>query len=123
MTHANFQHLLSLAAVTTGSSLTEGERKKPVIVQWDPERSPALKVMPYRSIQIGIKSEIVKQWAVEWIESIEDVTEKALLLRDAILRNPEVAVEELVSQELVPVERNYEVPAELRSILRMDEDS
>jgi hypothetical protein len=79
MTHQNFQQLISLATVTEGgSALSEAEKAKPVRVQWDPERGPKLEVLPYRSIQIGIGEALSQKWVEEWIESIEDVTEKAL---------------------------------------------
>jgi hypothetical protein len=50
MTHQDFQNLLSQAAVTHGSALTNEEKERPVRVQWDPERGPGLEVLPYRSI-------------------------------------------------------------------------
>lgn len=56
--HEHFRHILSRAAITSGhhGPLPASERKKPVRVQWDPERTPSLGVLPYRSIQIGIGS-------------------------------------------------------------------
>ncbi|KAF7507929.1 hypothetical protein GJ744_009963 [Endocarpon pusillum] len=56
--HENFRYILSCAAITSGhhGPLPASERKKPVRVQWDPERTASLGVLPYRSIQIGIGS-------------------------------------------------------------------
>jgi hypothetical protein len=120
MTHEHFQQLLSQAVVTSeGRALTGEEKKMPVRVQWDPERKPNLGVCPYRSIQIGISGVLGKRWAEEWIESIEDVTEKALELKRAVEENPKVAVEELVERGLMPLERDYEIPEELRQTLKM----
>ena len=130
MTHANFQQLLSQASVTHGhgGALTSEEKGKPVRVQWDPERSPNLGVLPYRSIQIGIGEKLSRKWAEEWIESIEDVTERAGRLKELVdaVREGEGkrkrwSEEELVSKGTLPVERVYEVPGELREVLRMDE--
>lgn len=43
------------SAVCRGKTpFTNEEKKAAVRVQWDPERSPKLGMLPYRSIQIGI---------------------------------------------------------------------
>lgn len=91
----------------------------PVRVQWDPERKPNLGLCSYRSIQIGISGALGKKWAEKWIESIEDVTEKALELKRAVEENEKVTVEELVERGLMPVERDYEIPEELMRALKM----
>jgi len=120
MTHQNFQQLISLATVTEGgSALSEAEKAKPVRVQWDPERGPKLEVLPYRSIQIGIGKAPSQKWVEESIESIEDVTEKALGLMEAMEREPQVLLPELVRRGLMPEEREYEVSDEIRQVLKM----
>ena len=78
MTHENFQNLLAQAVVCHGAALSDEEKARPVRVQWDPERGPGLEVLGYRSTQIGIGEKLSRKWAEEWIESIEDVTDKAL---------------------------------------------
>jgi len=123
MTHENFQKLLSQAAVTRGSALTEEEKSKPVRVQWDPERGPGLEVLPYRSIQIGIGQALSKQWAEEWIESIEDVTERALMLKEEADKERwwvGKSWERFVEMGCMVDEKVYEIPDELRTILKMD---
>lgn len=97
------------------------ERAKGVRVQWDPERSPKLEVLPWRSIQIGISGGVGKIWAEEWIVGIEDVTERAMTLKEVVENEKGVALEELVKRGLVPEERVYELPEELRKVLQMDE--
>jgi hypothetical protein len=119
MTHANFQHLLSFALVTDGTALTEAEKMKPVRVQWDPERSPKLGLLPYRSIQIGIGRALSQKWVEEWIDSIEDVTEKALGLMGAVKSDLQVTLEELIERGLMPEEREYEVSEEIGQVLKM----
>jgi hypothetical protein len=91
-----------------------------VRVQWDPERSPAIGVLPYRSIQIGISGAISAQWVKEWVESIEDVTEKALALARAIEEDGITDVEELKKRGLMPREEVYDLELELRETLGMD---
>ncbi|KAL8735076.1 MAG: hypothetical protein Q9181_002946 [Wetmoreana brouardii] len=120
--HANFRHLLSLASVTSHSKvLTAEEKAKPVRVQWDPERSVTMKVLPYRSIQIGIGGDVVTKW-VDWIESIEDVTEMARRLKKVVDQEglEGVGEEEMMRRGLVLEERVYEMDEELRRILEMD---
>ena len=75
--------------------------------------------MPYRSIQIGIGPALSRKWADEWIVSIEDVTGRALGLRDAISRGE--TVEQVIDGGWMPVERVFEVDEELRTVLRMNE--
>jgi len=125
MKHGQFQYLLSQAAVTHGQAggLTAEEQERGVRVQWDPERSPRIEMLDYRSIQIGISGKICRRWAEEWIESVEDVTDKAREMKkvlDEDVRN-EMEVEELEGRGLMHAERVYEVPDELRKVLKMDE--
>ncbi|KFY45799.1 hypothetical protein V494_00760 [Pseudogymnoascus sp. VKM F-4513 (FW-928)] len=120
MKHKNFQELLSLAVVCGGGALSEEDRARAVRVQWDPERDPALGQLPYRSIQIGISKDISKKWSEEWIESIEDVTETATKLKQVVDGGEELDLQELIDRGIVPVEKPYIVPQELREILQMD---
>lgn len=122
MTHANFQALLSMACVTDGHTaggLSSEEKSKAVRVQWDPERGPKLEVKPYRSIQIGIGRAMSQKWVEEWIESIEDVTERAALLKKCVDEGAEE--EDLAMMRAMPTERVYEVSNGLRAVLKMDE--
>lgn len=106
---------------TDSEIIQADERAKGVRVQWDPERSPALEVLPYRSIQVGISGMVGRVWAEEWIVGIEDVTERARRLKEVLEKEGRVGLEVLVERGLVPEEKVYEVPEELRNILRMDE--
>ncbi|KAL8733125.1 MAG: hypothetical protein Q9166_002317 [cf. Caloplaca sp. 2 TL-2023] len=119
--HKHFLHLLSLASVTSHSEiLTPDEKSKPVRVQWDPERSVRMEVLPCRSIQIGISGEVVGKFVEEWVESIEDVTSMARGLKKVVDEDKEVLLEELVERGLVvPRERVYEVDEKLRRVLEM----
>ena len=83
-------------------------------VQWDPERTPSLGVLPYRSIQIGISGKLNKTWSEEWIESTEDVTEKAQALKKTVDAKKQTTLEELIELGLVPEEKVYDVPTDLR---------
>lgn len=79
---------------------------------------------------------MAKKWAEEWIESIEDVTDMAVRLREIVKaegvefgveevrkkkEKGKLSVDELIERGTMPRERVYDVPKELRQILRMDE--
>jgi hypothetical protein len=112
--HANFEKLLSQAVVCHGQTLSEEEKKKPVRVQWDPERGPGLEVLGYRSLQVGIGGSLSKTW-IEWVVGIEEVVEQKRKEGEKLSR------EELVEMRCLPEERVYEVSEELRKVLKMDE--
>lgn len=117
MTHENFENLLAEAVVHHGKAL---ETRKDVRVQWDPERDFRLERLPYRSIQIGISGEVGKRWVEEWIDGIEDVTEKARELKRALEEDKDVRLEDLITRGLIPVETDYKTSRKLREILEMD---
>lgn len=60
-------------------------------------------------------------WAEEWVVAIEDMTEKAREMKRVLDGEKEIGVEELVARGVMPDERVYEVPGELRSVLQMGE--
>lgn len=123
MTHANFRQLLLQASVTGhgGEPMTAEDRAKPVRVQWDPERSIRLAILPHRSIQIGVSGEVGVKWVEEWIDGIEDVTDMARGLKQVLDEEAEVREGELIQRGLMPREKVYELDEGLRTILRMDE--
>ena len=125
MKHKDFQHLLSQAVVTDDlvGAMSAEQKAKGVRVQWDPERSPRIGQLGYRSIQIGISGKVSKMWAEELVVGIDDMTEKAREMKRALDEDGsgKVGVEELVRRGLMPLERVYEVPEELRKVLQMGE--
>jgi hypothetical protein len=100
---------------------THGRRAKSgeVRIQWDPERTPRLGVLPYRSIQIGIPGALSETWANEWIAEVEDVTETARELKKTLDEQPDITIEELVKLGLVPEERPFDVPESVQQRLEM----
>ncbi|KAG5664117.1 hypothetical protein KAF25_006702 [Fusarium avenaceum] len=95
------------------------EKSSEVRIQWDPERTPKLEVLPYRSIQIGIPGALSEQWANEWISEIEDVTDKARELKKVIDERPDIRDEELLNMDLIFEERVFEVPESVNNRLEM----
>ena len=117
MKHEHLITLLRYAFVDHGAA---NDAHETVRVQWDPERTPALNKLPYRSIQIGIPRRLSQQWVEEWIVGIEDVTEKAQGLKRLVDERPEMSLDELVTAGVVPVERPFEIPEDVQAILKMD---
>jgi hypothetical protein len=116
ISHEGFKTLLSLSKLDGGRANPLGL----VRVQWDPERSPRIGKLDYRSIQMGIPNSLIEKWIDEWIIGIEDVTEKARELKKTLDENNDITREQLVERGLVPEERVYEVSDELRKMLWMD---
>lgn len=131
LSHNAFLDLLRRAELTTHDKAQAGEIRNKnnlearkasevVKVQWDPERTVRLDRLSYRSIQIGIPGALSKQWVEDWIVAIEDVTDRARKLKAVLDSDGEIGVQDLISQGLVPVEKAYDLPDDLKSLLRMD---
>ncbi|KAI0798975.1 ATP-dependent RNA helicase DHX8 [Xylaria sp. FL0064] len=133
MKHEHFIALLEKATLTTepGREVMPGDSANSdtllarntstaVKVQWDPERSPRLEKLGYRSIQIGIPGTLAAMWVDKWIVGIEDVTERARALEQELRETPRVADEELLHKGLVPLEREFSVPLEVQQIIGME---
>lgn len=120
MRHEDFHALLREACLAEEKH-TRGER---VIVQWDPERSPRMGKLEYRSMQIGIPGIVAVKWRDEWIAGIEDVTDVARALKKRIDEDEGVSDQQLVEEGLIPLERLYDemVPEDIRQRLRIGTD-
>jgi hypothetical protein len=118
ISHEGFRTLLSLSKLDSGRANPLGR----VRVQWDPERSPRIGKLDYRSIQMGIPNSLIEKWVDEWIIEIEDVTARARELKRVLDEDKEVLREELVRRGLVMEEKVYEVDEELREVLWMDRE-
>ncbi|KAL7784068.1 hypothetical protein V8C37DRAFT_396462 [Trichoderma ceciliae] len=130
MKKEHFLGLLELGVLSTrpsprarvdkeSTNKTAHEKPTDVRIQWDPERSPMLEALPYRSIQIGIPGTLSTRWANEWIDSIEDVTGRARDLNRALEEHPDISIDELVKKGLVPEEKPLDVPDDILSSLEM----
>lgn len=123
MKHDDFIAILEKALLSTHrpgvKSNESSDVKAQCRVQWDPERTPKLEVLPYRSIQIGMSGALSAKWAQDMIVSIEDVTDRARKLKSVIEDEPEITTQELVKNGLVPVERPFAVPEHVMDILEM----
>lgn len=70
-----------------------------VRVQWDPERSPRLAPLPWRSIQIGLSGPAAQLYTANWITEITDITQTAQDLHELIIQGDESGIGEQLSAE------------------------
>jgi hypothetical protein len=99
---------------TYASQQQWAERKlaSPVRIQWDPERSPLLQPLPWRSIQIGLSGEAASRYVREWITSLADITATAREICDLVAAGNLTA-----AQAKLPAERPYPLPASLKTAI------
>ncbi|KAH8676211.1 hypothetical protein BX600DRAFT_454549 [Xylariales sp. PMI_506] len=98
----------------------ETAKSAAVKVQWDPERSPRLERLEYRSIQIGIPVALQTEWIESQIASIEDVTERARGLKKILEQEPQISDHDLLERGYIPEERELDVSGKLQKILEME---
>jgi hypothetical protein len=115
LSHDGFQSILAQAISTSFEpSLFKSEldwqfalQRGEVRYQWDPDRDLQLRRLEHRALQVGIRGSVVKNYVNQWILEIEDVTELAHAIKDAI----ETEQKQL---PLVPEEQVYEVSPQIQ---------
>jgi hypothetical protein len=120
LSHDGFQAILSQGIPTTFEpSLFKSDldwqmalRRGKVRYQWDPDRDLQLRRLERRALQVGIQGSVVRDYVNRWILSIEDVTELAHAIKEAIANKQK-------QLPLVPEERVYEVSAQIQQTLQM----
>jgi hypothetical protein len=105
LAHARLSHF-DPAHDRDRQSWAERLKASPVRVQWDPERSLRMGVLPYRSLQVGLSGEAVTRYVDQWIVGLTDITETVHTIH-ALLR----ASDEAAARVLLPPERPYPLPA------------
>lgn len=78
--------------------------RRPVRVQWDPERDLRLAALPHRAIQVGLSGEAVRRYVDEWIVDITDVTPLAHRVHELVRAGDLTA-----AADLLPPEHPYEL--------------
>ncbi|HEY9709838.1 MAG TPA: DUF4291 family protein [Oculatellaceae cyanobacterium] len=120
LSHDGFQTILSQGIPTVfepGLFETELDwqlalRRGEVRYQWDPDRDLRLRRLERRALQVGISGSVVRDYVNRWILGIEDVTELAHGIKEAIASKQE-------QLPLVPEERVYEVSTQIQQTLQM----
>ncbi|XP_002738885.1 uncharacterized protein LOC100367844 [Saccoglossus kowalevskii] len=103
ITREGFDSILS-KAYSAQAQKAAGLNKNDIQVrlQWDPDHKPSGAPTLRRAIQLGLKGEILRKYATEWIVSIEDVT--PFVQEEMVKLTPE-NIDKLV----VPIEKVYHV--------------
>lgn len=110
LTRSGFEWALSHACLTAFikakssdySSWKKSLQERPIRIQWDPERTLLLEALPWRTIQIGIGSAATDMYVDEWLLGIEDFTQTARRVYEAVgVRDFDTA------DHLVPPETPY----------------
>ncbi len=68
-------------------------------VQWDPERDIHGNPLEHRSIQLGIRGDMVEKYVNDWIVNITDITDEVVKIREAI-KADEFTADMLPKEEL-----------------------
>lgn len=62
------------------------KRESPVRIQWDPERNILLEPLKFRTIQIGLTGEAIKNYINKWTINIIDITEEVKEIHQLVLQ-------------------------------------
>ena len=122
-TKAGQEHVLAVRITRAGweealrqAVLTEQELGGAAVqVQWDPERSLRGEKLPHRSIQVGLGRQVIRRYVEEWVKEIRDLSDLV-----ARLRRLRKEGEHGKAKPLLPAERVYPTPPDIRARLRMD---
>jgi len=90
----------------------------PVRIQWDPEKDIRLNPLSYKSVQIGLSGEIVKQYINNWITGINDITDYCTSIHQLIKAGK---FNEAAS--LLPAENLYLLPDSIAGKINSDQNS
>ncbi|NDV60386.1 DUF4291 domain-containing protein [Bacteroides sp. 519] len=99
----------------SGEEWKELKETATVNVQWDPERSIRGEKLNYRSIQVGISRQLIKEYNEEWIVNIIDYTTLANKIYDLKMNGHHDK-----AKKLLPKEKVYPVSEEIMKRLGMD---
>ena len=100
------------AVQTDHQSWSRQLKASPVRIQWDPERSLALDVLPYRSLQVGLSGEAVDRYVDEWIVGVSDLTPTVRTIHDLLRDGDKPA-----ATALLPAERPYPLPPDIAATI------
>lgn len=90
-----------------------GTKDIKVRLQWDPDHSPRFGPLQRRAIQLGLKGETLREYANDWIISIEDIT--------AFVQDQSVNISADAEDKLMtPSERVYLASSEILAHVEAD---
>lgn len=116
ITREGFEWALANAALSSFSSLIHPDKESwrehmndaPVRVQWDPERDLLLNVLPFRSIQVGLRGVAVRKYVTEWIRDVRDLTSQMQSMKRSLeLDRTEEARRMLPREAILSIASSY----------------
>ncbi|MGB6295782.1 MAG: DUF4291 family protein, partial [Rivularia sp. (in: cyanobacteria)] len=118
LTHQGFQEILFQAIPTSfDRNIFELEKdwkrsldNSEVRYQWDPDRDLSLRRLEHRALQLGIRGSVVQNYVNNWILGIEEVTNLAREIQNALKSKSKQLPE-------VPQEKVYQVNEEIQKAL------
>jgi len=118
LTHQGFQEIVKQPIPTSfDRDIFESERdwkisldNSEVRYQWDPDRDLSLRRLEHRALQLGIRGSVVQDYVNNWILEIEEVTQLAREIKDAVKNKSKQLPE-------VPEEKVYQVNEEIQKTL------
>lgn len=95
----------AVASTQSASGLSEEQWKRQIAlsdirVQWDPEKDVFGNSLPYRSIQLGLRGQAVRDYVHDWIVNITDITEFVKELNKMLKSGEDIS-------DLIPKENVY----------------
>ena len=110
MQRAAFDYLVNNAVMSTYQEEIYGSyeewktliRNSDIRAQWDPERDIHGNPLQYRSLQLGLRGEIVSKYVDDWIVNITDITYYVLELKRMICEKKDILA-------FLPDERVYQI--------------
>ncbi len=107
---SGFDRAVNSAIISTfseelGISKEEWQRQvkeSDIRVQWDPEKDIYGNNLPYRSLQLGLRGNAVKEYVNDWIVNVTDITDYVHEL-NTLRNNHENIIERLPKEEVYKI--------------------
>ena len=80
----------------------EQVKESDIRVQWDPEKDIYGNNLPYRSLQLGLRGNAVKEYVNDWIVNVTDITDYVHEL-NTLRNNHENIIERLPKEEVCKI--------------------
>lgn len=116
ITRSGWEQALACGVLTSYDPLAHSSKtqwadasaKANVQVQWDPERNLRGASLQYRSIQVGIGRQLIREYNEKWIVEIKNLTPAVAKMRESLRRGDSQA-----AARHLPPEKPYPINSEL----------
>lgn len=96
--YSSYQPDVYLTKENWASSLAGSE----VRLQWDPDHNPKGNKLERRAIQLGLKGETLERFAIDWIVSIEDITD-FVIEQSSFVENGALNKLTVIAEQVIPI--------------------